>query len=103
MLTLTGTVLNVFEAVDVIALIKGGTYDDLGLTVGDALLKRSEVRSRHQITVFVPGLNKRRTSRVSLPARLTTTCRLFTTLFVDRASIASSSLMMRISWLALLR
>ncbi|EDU42982.1 nuclear protein SNF4 [Pyrenophora tritici-repentis Pt-1C-BFP] len=37
-----GTVLNVFEAVDVIALIKGGVYDDLNMTVGDALLKRSE-------------------------------------------------------------
>ncbi|KAJ4366676.1 AMP-activated serine/threonine-protein kinase regulatory subunit [Ascochyta clinopodiicola] len=36
-----GTVLNVFESVDVIALIKGGSYDDLNLTVGDALLKRS--------------------------------------------------------------
>jgi 5'-AMP-activated protein kinase regulatory gamma subunit len=36
-------VLNVFEAVDVIALIKGGVYDDLNLTVGDALLKRSDV------------------------------------------------------------
>jgi 5'-AMP-activated protein kinase regulatory gamma subunit len=36
-------VLNVFEAVDVIALIKGGVYDDLSLTVGDALLKRSDV------------------------------------------------------------
>lgn len=35
--------LNVFEAVDVIALIKGGVYDDLNLTVGDALLKRSDV------------------------------------------------------------
>jgi hypothetical protein len=42
-LTSTGTVLNVFEAVDVIALIKGGVYDDLSLTVGDALLKRSDV------------------------------------------------------------
>jgi 5'-AMP-activated protein kinase regulatory gamma subunit len=36
-----GVVLNVFESVDVIALIKGGSYDDLNLTVGDALLKRS--------------------------------------------------------------
>lgn len=27
---------------DVIALIKGGIYEDLNLTVGDALLKRSE-------------------------------------------------------------
>ena len=42
-LTRIGTVLNVFEAVDVIALIKGGVYDDLNMTVGDALLKRSEV------------------------------------------------------------
>jgi 5'-AMP-activated protein kinase regulatory gamma subunit len=38
-LTNAGVVLNVFEAVDVIALIKGGVYDDLSLTVGDALLK----------------------------------------------------------------
>lgn len=37
------TVINVFEAVDVIALIKGGNYDDLNLNVGEALLKRSEV------------------------------------------------------------
>ena len=34
--------INVFEAVDVITLIKGGVYDDLNLTVGDALLKRSD-------------------------------------------------------------
>lgn len=33
-----------FESVDVIALIKGGVYDDLNLTVGEALLKRSEVQ-----------------------------------------------------------
>ncbi|KAF2798279.1 nuclear protein SNF4 [Melanomma pulvis-pyrius CBS 109.77] len=37
-----GTVINVFEAVDVITLIKGGVYDDLNLSVGDALLKRSD-------------------------------------------------------------
>jgi 5'-AMP-activated protein kinase, regulatory gamma subunit len=37
-----GTVINVFEAVDVITLIKGGIYDDLNLSVGDALLKRPE-------------------------------------------------------------
>lgn len=35
-------VLNVFEAVDVIAIIKGGVYDDLTLSVGDALSKRAE-------------------------------------------------------------
>jgi 5'-AMP-activated protein kinase regulatory gamma subunit len=44
-LTLAGMVLNVFESVDVITLIKGGVYDDLNLTVGDALLKRSDVCS----------------------------------------------------------
>ena len=38
-----GTVLNVFEAVDVIALIKGGDYDNLNLSVGKALEKRSDV------------------------------------------------------------
>ncbi|KAI5297179.1 AMP-activated serine/threonine-protein kinase regulatory subunit, partial [Ascosphaera atra] len=36
-----GVVYNVFEAVDVIALIKGGVYDDLTSTVGEALKKRS--------------------------------------------------------------
>ena len=41
--TRLGGVVNVFEAVDVISLIKGGVYDDLNLTVGEALLKRSEV------------------------------------------------------------
>jgi hypothetical protein len=39
-----GMVLNVFEAVDVIALIKGGDYDNLQLSVGKALEKRSDVR-----------------------------------------------------------
>jgi 5'-AMP-activated protein kinase regulatory gamma subunit len=38
-----GIVYNVFEAVDVITLIKGGVYDDLNLSVGDALKKRSVV------------------------------------------------------------
>lgn len=38
-----------FEAVDVIALIKGGIYDDLSLTVGDALLKRSDVRTSYKL------------------------------------------------------
>lgn len=35
--------INIFEAVDVITLIKGGIYDDLNLSVGEALLKRSDV------------------------------------------------------------
>ncbi|KAK3680179.1 AMP-activated serine/threonine-protein kinase regulatory subunit [Recurvomyces mirabilis] len=37
-----GTVLNVFEAVDVISLIKGGDYDNLNLSAGKALTMRSE-------------------------------------------------------------
>lgn len=35
-------VLNVFEAVDVITIIKGGTYDGLELSVGEALMQRAE-------------------------------------------------------------
>lgn len=37
-----GRVLNVFEAVDVIPCIKGGAYEDLDGSVGDALCKRSD-------------------------------------------------------------
>jgi CBS domain-containing protein len=37
-----GVVTNVFEAVDVIPLIKGGMYDELHLNVGEALQKRSD-------------------------------------------------------------
>ncbi|CCU75081.1 nuclear protein SNF4 [Blumeria hordei DH14] len=36
-----GRVLNVFEAVDVIAIIKGGAYDELTTIVGEALSKRA--------------------------------------------------------------
>lgn len=38
-----GVVTNVFEAVDIITLIKNGNYDELNLNVGEALQKRSEV------------------------------------------------------------
>lgn len=34
--------INVYEAVDVLALVKGGMYTDLDLSVGDALLRRPE-------------------------------------------------------------
>ena len=51
-----GQVLNVFEAVDVITIIKGGVYDDLTLGVGEALTKRSDVR-------IVPDPQPRPTSR----------------------------------------
>ncbi|KAF3770966.1 hypothetical protein M406DRAFT_97005 [Cryphonectria parasitica EP155] len=37
-----GHVMNVFEAVDVIPCIKGGAYDELSETVGDALCRRSD-------------------------------------------------------------
>ena len=38
-----GTILNVFEAVDVIILIRGGDYERLNLSAGKALELRSEV------------------------------------------------------------
>jgi 5'-AMP-activated protein kinase regulatory gamma subunit len=41
-LTTAGILLNVFEAVDVIMLIKGADYDSLQLTVGEALRKRPD-------------------------------------------------------------
>lgn len=56
-----------FEAVDVIALIKGGVYDDLNLTVGDALLKRSDVRN--SLALQNRKANFCRISLVSSPAR----------------------------------
>lgn len=37
-----GHVMNVFEAVDVIPCIKGGSFDELSDTVGDALCRRSD-------------------------------------------------------------
>jgi len=37
-----GLLMNVYEAVDVLALIRGGDYQDLELTVGEALLRRSD-------------------------------------------------------------
>lgn len=44
---------NVFEAVDVITLIKGGTYDELNLNVGEALQKRSDVSIALSLLVSV--------------------------------------------------
>lgn len=38
----SGKVLNVFEAVDIIPCIKGGAYEELDGTVGEALCKRSD-------------------------------------------------------------
>ena len=47
--------MNVFEAVDVIMLIKGGHYADLELTVGEALLKRPPVRSSLHLGFIRPN------------------------------------------------
>ena len=41
---MSDVLINVFESVDVIALFQGGgDYENLQLTVGEALLKRSDV------------------------------------------------------------
>lgn len=37
-----GKLMNVFEAVDVLSLVKGGSYSDLDLSVGEALCKRPD-------------------------------------------------------------
>ena len=37
-----GYLVNVYEAVDVLGLIKGGIYNDLSLSVGEALMRRSD-------------------------------------------------------------
>ncbi len=42
-------VLNVFEAVDVITVIKGAVYEDLNLSVGEALLKRASVSRKYRL------------------------------------------------------
>lgn len=34
--------VNIYEAVDVLSLIKGGIYTDLSLSVGEALMRRPE-------------------------------------------------------------
>ncbi len=38
-----GVLQNVYEAVDVLTLIRAGDYHNLELTVGEALLRRAEV------------------------------------------------------------
>ncbi|KAH3903377.1 probable Nuclear protein SNF4 [Saccharomycodes ludwigii] len=37
-----GRLVNVYEAVDVLGLIKGGIYNDLSLSVGEALMRRGD-------------------------------------------------------------
>ena len=48
-----GMVLNVFEAVDVITLIKGGDYEKLSFSAGKALELRSEVCVSTVVAVFI--------------------------------------------------
>ncbi|CCF55889.1 hypothetical protein KAFR_0A04540 [Kazachstania africana CBS 2517] len=37
-----GVLINIYEAIDVLGLIKGGIYNDLSLSVGEALMRRSD-------------------------------------------------------------
>jgi CBS domain-containing protein len=39
----SGALLNIYESVDILTLIKGGSYHDLSLSVGEALMRRPEV------------------------------------------------------------
>lgn len=65
-------VVNVFEAVDVITILKGGAYEELNLSVGEALQKRSEV-SLHQSPSALPVTNAMpRTFQAYTLVRLTT-------------------------------
>lgn len=49
----TGVLLNIYESVDVLTLIKGGSYDDLNLSVGEALLKRPDVSRAPHFNVSI--------------------------------------------------
>lgn len=53
--------LNIYESVDVLTLIKGGSYEELNLSVGEALLKRPDV-SFSPLFLLVPCLTITRTS-----------------------------------------
>jgi hypothetical protein len=54
---IAGIVLNVYEAVDVLALIQDETYDNLRLMVKDALFLRSDaVRPRPSLPTENPGI-----------------------------------------------
>ena len=94
-----GTVLNVFEAVDVIALIKGGNYDNLNLSVGKSLAMRAEVYFILCLTILTRGKELWltsgwfvcRTSRASTPAPSTTASTPSSTQSASRACTASSS------------
>lgn len=61
--------LNVFEAVDVIELIKGGQYESLSSTVGEALQTRADVSCTCQEWLLSANDAFVRTSRVSTVAQ----------------------------------
>jgi 5'-AMP-activated protein kinase regulatory gamma subunit len=46
-----GMLLNIYESVDILTLIKNGSYHDLSLSVGEALLKRPDVSETPQPVV----------------------------------------------------
>lgn len=48
-----GVVTNVFEAVDVITLIKDTNYENLNLNVGEALQRRQDVSRSHLVVRFM--------------------------------------------------
>jgi hypothetical protein len=87
-----GIVYNVFEAVDVITLIKGGVYDDLNLSVGDALKKRSPVSDAPTISAHLVAnlFIYRRISQVFTLVPSTTALIPSSTPSVDRVFIALS-------------
>lgn len=51
-----------FEAVDIITLIKGNNYDELNLDVGEALKKRSDVGP----SIFSPSAGEKKSHHYKL-------------------------------------
>jgi len=90
-----GTLLNVFEAVDVIVLIKGSDYEKLNLSAGKALELRSDVSGNLDCSQVCCdcSLTRHRTSPASTRAQSTTASTPYSTQSADRAYTDSSSSM----------
>lgn len=65
-----GYLVNVYEAVDVLGLIKGGIYNDLSLSVGEALMRRSDdfegvytCTERDKLSTIMDNIRKSRVHR----------------------------------------
>lgn len=65
-----GYLINVYEAVDVLGLIKGGIYNDLSLSVGEALMRRSDdfegvytCTERDKLSTIMDNIRKSRVHR----------------------------------------